>query len=326
MSALFTSGGLICVFCEEPTHFGAGRKVGLVDLPIQRSALTDLPIGQASSIRGMLRSFLELSGQRDLAREAFGAEPGEVPARSGRVDISDAKLLLMPVRSVVGLFCWLTCPACLNELQGALRRLKEVTGGGLHELKLPCALHDSIEAVLKAGVAKGTALVPSECENVVKREKEERLLLLDGEMDLRAEAREEVDRLSTSLSELIAPFDGYLVNVFRRRFAVVEDDVFKLATKRGLEVATRIRTVYETKTVERGGLWSEEYLPAYSLLFSEVYFHSRLSAVEKGAGVENFIKLMNAIDGKHVFIGGKEGVGKGLVKLKAYYRAVQLER
>ncbi|RLI28751.1 type III-B CRISPR module RAMP protein Cmr4 [Candidatus Bathyarchaeota archaeon] len=317
MRALFTTGGLIGIFCEEPTHFGRGRAVGLVDLPIQRSSVTNLPIGQSSSIRGMLRSFLVLNGKKELAESVFGSEPGEVETRAGHVDISDAKLLLMAVRSVVGLFCWLTCPTCLNDLCRALIRVKEVTDKSLSNLHLPKELLESLEEILKKQVPKGGALVPRNSENVI--EIHGKLVLLDGEIELEAKSDENVNALAEPLSNFVVPAEGYLKNVFKRRFAIVEDDVFKFATERGLEVATRIRTNYETKTVERGGLWSEEYLPAFSFLFSEVYFHRRVPTEEGEVEADEFRKFMEFIDSKRVFVGGKEGVGKGLVYLKAYY-------
>lgn len=315
MRVLFAKGGLIGIFCEEPTHFGRGRETGLVDLPIQRSATTDLPIGQSSSIRGVLRSFLELSGEESLARDIFGSEPTKTPTKVGYIDLSDAKLLVMPIRSIAGLFCWLTCSTCLSELNRALKRLQEVTGKSPSNFGLPEGLHKDLEVVVSETVPQDGALMPKESENVI----DGKLVLLDGEMELKAEVREKVSSLAKSLSSLIAPSEDYLKNIFKRRFAVVKDDIFKLATKRGLEVATRISIEYDTKTVRRGGLWSEEYLPAFSFLFSEVYFHTRVPTEKSEGKIEDFLNFMERINGKRIFIGGKEGIGKGLVYLKAYY-------
>ena len=284
--------------------------MGLVDLPIQRSAATDLPIGQSSGIRGLLRSVLELQKREELARELFGPEPGVPETRAGYVDFTDAKLLVMPVRSVVGLFCWLTCPTSLNEFREALQRLEEVTGRSLTELGLPSEIRSHVGAILERPPSENKALVPVNSENCI----EGRITLLDGELDLEAVEAKEASSLADTLSSLLLPA-GYLSSAFKRRFAVVGDDSFKLATKRGLEVATRVKLELKTKTVEAGALWTEEYLPAMSALFCEVFIHSRGSKET----IESFNEFIKTVDGGRVFVGGKESVGKGLVSLKAYY-------
>jgi len=303
---LFFDSRIIFLWCEEPTHFGTGRAVGLVDLPIQRCVRTQLPIGQASSVRGVFRSYLTLIGEQNLAKQLFGPEPGERLLEAGNVTFSDAKLLLMPVRSLVGLSCWLTCPHSLEELRSAIARL------GRLRTSPPPQLSDAERAlneVLGKPINRDEALVVEGTENVM----DGRLVLLDGELDLTAKEDRQVGRLAAKLAELVGS-EGYMRSSLEKRFAVVCDDLFKLSTLRGLEVATRIRTVYQRKTVERGGLWSEEYLPAASLFFCEMYAHSR-TAESEGLRelVNNFVKLVND---KRLFVGGKESVGRGLVRIR----------
>lgn len=306
--SLFTSKAILLLWCQEPTHFGAGRTVGLVDLPIQRSSLSGLPIGQSTSIRGVFRSFLELSNNEGLARELFGPSPQDTP-EAGHITFTDAKLLAMPVNSIMGLFCWLTSPFCLGELHRALERFKMTEredSGVCKDLNT-----NLINLLELCPLEHETALVPPDSENLID---DNRLILLDGEVELRVTKKEKVEDLARSLIKLLSTTDSYVSKIFCRRIAVVNDDVFRFATRRGLEVATRIRLDYRRKAVEERGLWSEEYLPALSILFCEVDFHKRVSDEYKSVDV--FLDFLKKIDGKHIFVGGKESVGKGLVYVK----------
>lgn len=300
---LFASGALIVIGCEEPTHFGTGRAIGLVDLPIQRSSKTDLPIGQSGSVRGTFRSFLELRGKESLAEELFGPSPERgVPLTAGHLSFSDAKLLAMPVRSLVGLFCWVTSPWCLWELRRAINRLDYV--GVKVSNPVP-------EDLIKVEVKEGEALIPQDSENVV----DNKLILMD-EAELTPKSNEKVTVFANNLLNLVAFDDEYLKAKFKRRLAVVRDDDFKYLTKRGLEVATRIGLTRETKTVRGGALWSEEYLPAMSILFCEVYFHPRRMTSEQASEVNKFREFLSEINGRRMFIGGKESVGRGLIYVR----------
>src|SRR5690606_5006392 len=101
---------------ETAIHHGAGRSAGIIDLPIAREAATDYPFVAGSSLKGALRDRAASLGRSDVA-EMFGR-----PDQAGRLLVSDARLLLLPVRSLTGAYRWVTCPLLLERYQRDLAR------------------------------------------------------------------------------------------------------------------------------------------------------------------------------------------------------------
>ncbi|MGC8988418.1 MAG: type III-B CRISPR module RAMP protein Cmr4, partial [Infirmifilum sp.] len=69
----------------------------------------------------------------------------------------------------------------------------------------------------------------------------------------------------------------------------------------------RVRLDKERKTVNAGP-WSEEYLPMETVLVSLVLCRIR-------EGKDPCDDLRKALHGRAIFVGGKESIGRGLVKL-----------
>ena len=95
--------------------------------------------------------------------------------------------------------------------------------------------------------------------------------------------------------------------------AVVGDDLSREVIDRSLLVQYRVRLNRETKTVAEGGLWSEEYVPQFTL------FHSAVVCRDVGdktadKGCELFNNLLGG-NPAVLWVGGKETIGKGLVRI-----------
>jgi len=88
---------LLGLLAETSIHPGAGQSSDIVDLPVAREAATDYPVVPGSSLKGALLG---------LAREAENA---------GALLVSDARLLLLPVRSLSSAYKWVTCPHLLER-------------------------------------------------------------------------------------------------------------------------------------------------------------------------------------------------------------------
>ena len=117
--------------CETPLHAGSGDSLGVVDLPIQRERHTSFPKIEASSLKGALREAFEqltreVSSDTEVIKKAktdksdeiikaFGPEQGDLHA--GAIGFTDARLLLFPVKSMKGVFAWVTCPRVLKQLK-----------------------------------------------------------------------------------------------------------------------------------------------------------------------------------------------------------------
>ena len=99
-----------------PVHAGSGTALGHVDLPIQRERHTQWPIVPGSSLKGILRQDLKGPLEPDLILDLFGPErDGDARDHAGALSVSDARILAFPVRSLVGVFAWATCPAVLER-------------------------------------------------------------------------------------------------------------------------------------------------------------------------------------------------------------------
>ena len=239
----------------SPIHVGSGTGVGFVDLPIIREAITNWPFIPGSAVKGILASFRpdapEPKDRKDLYRLAFGVadqDDGkeESLSNSGALVFSDARLVCLPVRSLYGTFAWVTSPLALARLK---RDFPAAAAKPLPEVKL------TLDQILTpAGVT--SALVSN--NNVYL-----------NDLDFPASASDDVKKWAETLADAV--FTGEWQDEFRKRFAVVADDRFTFLCETAVEITPRVRLSHERKSVERGALWYEEYLPAESILSGIVY-------------------------------------------------------
>ncbi len=118
-----------------PLHAGSGSDLGVVDMPIQRESHTSFTKIEASSLKGSIRS--ECRDNQNIKmdiEDIFGSENGE---KAGKLGFSDARILFFPVKSVKGIFAYVTCPMVLERLQEDLK-LRE--SESLEEIKIPTSI------------------------------------------------------------------------------------------------------------------------------------------------------------------------------------------
>ncbi|MBX6379022.1 MAG: type III-B CRISPR module RAMP protein Cmr4, partial [Clostridia bacterium] len=101
-----------------PLHVGSGRSTdSFVDLPVAREKATGRPVVPGSAVKGVLRDHFEASLEQHLLDQAFGRpDDGNSPAQAGALVLSDARLVLLPVRSLYGTFAYLSSPLTLKRL------------------------------------------------------------------------------------------------------------------------------------------------------------------------------------------------------------------
>jgi CRISPR-associated protein Cmr4 len=100
---------------------------------------------------------------------------------------------------------------------------------------------------------------------------------------------------------------------FTERVCVLHDDVMSVLLRTSMEVVARNRLDPETKTVERGALWTEEALPIESLLVGVVM--ATPVAPKRGAVAPDAKELLTYVEELTkgtLQIGGKASVGRGL--------------
>lgn len=300
-----TVGTLLSLHALTGVHWGAGTSLGTVDLPIQRERHTGWPNGAGSALKGVLRDacrealLTEHHGDRNQANESesvkrlFGsAKTGSEDTNAGALSVTDARLLAMPVRSLKGVFAWVTCPAVLERLD----RDASIAGiqGPLSTLS-PAEKH--------AYAAKDCPLVVSS-----------KYLQLDDETLTVQEGADTTSVATWIVEHLLPGTDAYATTRARfvKQMVIVPDNVFTHFTKYATEVVARIGLDYQTKTVKDGALFYQELLPAESLMYSVVLVNDARSGIESAKGVDlmsKFQKLLAGID--MLQVGGDETTGKG---------------
>ncbi len=305
---MFEKAAILFLYCETPVHAGSGSSLSLVDLPIQRERITGLPIIQASSLKGVLRAetlhILEGnqdSQAEDKVRVLFGPDTQRASEHAGCISPHDARLLLFPIRSLVGVFAWATCPLVLERFK------RELMAAGFQvNWKVPTSELNSEQA-----------LVHTTNSMIVVDEK----VVLE-EFAFTAKKDKGVDQIADWLkneafpqSDEYKPFREWLP----QRFVILPDDAFRDFTYLATEVIARIRLDQEKKTVAPGALWSEEHLPSETLLYAPIFISKPLAHDANNVGLPDSNAVLRALQNLKIDrlqIGGDETVGRGVVKVR----------
>lgn len=282
--------------CLSPTHVGAGRGVGYIDLPIHRDKVTNWPVIPGSAFQRAWADHYEASEpDRSVDRGltlAFGLIPDQDQEASnpGALIPTDARLVCLPVRSFQGTFAWCTSALALKML----RRDLALAG----ETDAPPDL---------VGPEAGTVLHPQESALT-----EGGKIYLE-DLDFAAKETREADRWAQWIARRVFRDDSPWQDEFRRRFAVLPDVVFDFLTETGMEVTARVRIRDETKTVAPGQLWNEEVLPAETILAGLIAC-DRVPAQDAGDVTQDGLFASYAEKSLTLQIGGKATVGRGRVR------------
>ncbi len=285
---------LLFVHALTGLHPGGGTALGVVDLPVQRERHTEWPLIPGSSLKGVLRAECNRrSGKApDKCPEvlaAFGPPTGSASEHAGAVTLSDARILAFPVRSLRGVFAWITCPGVLNRLS---RDLAIVGRVALRDVPNP-----SRDA---ASCAASSPLVTPNCKMILE------------------EFEFSCDEAGASVAEWIADHaigDQDTRERIRQHVAVLHDDDFTHFVRHGTEVVARIGLNYDTKTVRSGALFYEEYLPAETLFYSLVLCRRSYYKQHPASGAE-ILEWFRSRQIQHLQIGGGETVGKGICSIQ----------
>ena len=338
---------LLFIHALTPLHPGAGRfgATEVVDLPVQRDEF-GFPTIWSSSLKGVLRSSFELRArsQTDEAKQVadetfvravFGPEPAspEVSEYSSAISVLDARLLMIPARSLKGVWCYLTSPHLLNYYRVYLEVASEYAPQLKTNLEGVKKLVEAAESAFKSKGADADRAALVSDERCVIRSDQRSVIVLNEE-EFAAEVR----------SELAGIWNFLPTGIEQRSIAVVTDDVAERLVRKSLVVQPRVRLDYERKTVSRGGLWDEEYLPQRTLMVSLIVARQPRQSLSKIAEriaknlreseneakelVDKALKSLSDLDAtailsklselKSAVLGGKETVGKGVAKLLWY--------
>ncbi|MCG5525870.1 type III-B CRISPR module RAMP protein Cmr4 [Ectothiorhodospira haloalkaliphila] len=282
--------GLLSLTTDTSLHAGTGSSGDVIDLPIQREGHNGWPCVFGSAVKGALRARAEQLMPDTTAdlQAAFGPDTGHASDHAGALSVGDARLLLMPVRSLTGTFRWVTCPAALQRLRDDCQRLNLQQD----EWDIP-SLND-----------EATALLPTDGV--------EALYLEEYRFQTQTLA---LDTLIDALARLLGRDQGK--DLLSQRLAIVHDDMFSHLVRTATPVNARV-ALDEKKTVRRGALWYEETLPPETLLYAPLMaLPSRRQDHPMDASAV-FQVITDKIFGKHPWLqlGGNETVGMGWCSVK----------
>ena len=115
---------ILGLLAQTSIHAGTGSNTGVIDLPIQREGHNGWPCVFGSAMKGALRTRAETHYPRGpdgklnpSVKFVFGPESNGEIDHAGAIMVSDARLLLLPIRSLTSQFKWVTCPDALKRFK-----------------------------------------------------------------------------------------------------------------------------------------------------------------------------------------------------------------
>lgn len=294
------------IHVETSLHAGTGRGLGGVDLPIQRERVTNYPIIQSSSLKGRLRAAIrERKDWKDDNPELlaiFGKAEGEGKSYAGAVSIGDARLLLFPVRSLMGVFAWVTSRDVLSRF--------------IRDTRL-------------AGFDLGWQLPPepdkdkNECwaapDSAVETDGKVTLEEFTYTIKMNAEARENLESIGEWLARNALPQAAdeyaYWRESLPKHLVILRREDFRDFALYGTEVTTHIKLVPDTKTVQTGALWTVESLPTDTLLYAPLVIADSRAQADVAKTAAEIKTILRELHHTRTQLGGDETTGRGVVML-----------
>jgi CRISPR-associated protein Cmr4 len=283
-----------------------------------------------------LKALLQTSG----VQAVFGPETDEADKHSGALSFTEARLLLFPVRSLVGTFAWITCPQVLARLRRDLHTIAglKAIGGSLSQ-----DLWGEIPSPARGKALVAQASTVADSDNKVVLEE----YTFDGEksstVDQVAKWLRDYAFPSMPDAQQADPYAYWKDRLYKAKAAknegtdaqaesnlvILSDDDFRDFTLFATELITRIRINPATGTVEHGGLWTEEHLPTETLLYTvasatdprvadDQLRQGDLKENGKGSAKKVLEYLSKWVKGQLVQMGGDATVGRGLVRVQVF--------
>lgn len=257
---------IFLIHALTPIHIGNDIGLGAINLPTMREVHTGYPVIPGSSIKGVLRE--QFRDRPEVAQRLFGPERGAEADARGDLAFGDAQLLALPVRSLYGTFAWVTCPHALARFARDLK----LTGESIEVPKLERSKDDH-------------ALVPSHISALTSGTAPGQVFLED--FTLTAEKTPVLDKIATAIAELGVKSRQLDAEFLKQRLLCVHDDLFAHFARTCLEVRARVKIDHTTGTAAASGPWTEEHLPAETLLCGLVVGRTEKPTVlEQALGAE----------------------------------------
>ena len=288
---------LTYLYLLTPLHTGGSADEGNL-MGIAREVHTEFPYLPASSLRGKIRSALELSNpqseeEKALAKEVsqfFGQKikDGQQPTE-GEVWFAEATLLFFPIASLSHHLVWITCPLWLERWNRWLQNspLTQLIQNCREQITeaIPALVSFTPEPLyLQTAILKQNAL---------------------GQLNTN-----DSNSLSQSLQNLTNA--NGMINQLLKKLVIVDDEDCIALVETGLQREVRVALNEGEKTVKGGSFRSEEAIPPETVLF----FPWGMKPMKQTENTQNIRAKTSELLKNKLQFGGLEGLGRGWCDLK----------
>lgn len=324
---MYTDASVMFMYCETPLHVGSGTSLGVVDLPIQRERYTNFPNIAGGGIKGAVRDWFETSratkDKKDEITIVFGPDK-DGSEHAGAISFTEARLLLFPVRSMRGLFAWVTCPSVLARL----KRDMEIVGKGFTVQQEDKQVQINIPSV-KDTEAYGAGDCYPLVEEKDGKNTKERVVLEEYVFDLNPQnGQSDFNNISKWLVDHLFPEPGgqnshdplkFWRDRFQKSLLVLSENDFSEFVQHSTDVNARVKIGEgkSTDTKKGGNLFYEENLPMESVMYSLVLASNpHKDGIHGMAGSSQVLEfIVNNLRGKRAQFGGDETLGRGIMRI-----------
>ncbi|MEY4935578.1 MAG: hypothetical protein RIS64_1937 [Bacteroidota bacterium] len=340
---MFQKSKPLFLICETPLHAGSGDSLGIVDLPIQRERHTSFPKIEASSLKGALREAFEEQILKDLKddksnklavgqalkelNQVFGFDDGKMSIFksedlknlfkegnefktdfAGAIGFTDARLLLFPVKSMKGVFAWITCPRVLKQFAKDMNLAYQTDHQSFTMDAIPnnpatnqCYLLNN-NSDLKMGKDKNHLVLEEYAFSTIHKP-----------LSVKIKDKQEL-LLQEWIAQTLFNAGDYWYDKAIKDIVILSDDDFKDFVNLSTEVITRTKIDNDTGTVATGALFTEEYLPSESILYALILASPEFSDKDPKKTAENVMSFFQNNTPPIFQLGGNATLGKGVLR------------
>lgn len=299
---MFKQAKIFYIHTISPMHVGSGSDLGIVDMPIQREGHSGFPKIEASSLKGSMREAFEMKGRTDLdtllkTYMSFGYDDTNTPSAvqeafkekkdkefAGALGFSDARILLFPIKSAKGIFAWATSPMVLDKFMKDLEISENKQNFTINK--------NTITNDSKINIDNNSVILEEYQIDIKKDDNTQQI----------------ANFLASELSN----------NEIKEKFIILSDDDFKDFVTLSTEVITRTKIDNATGTVKDGALFTEEYLPSETVMYSLALASSIMANITQIQDLNSEQDVMNFFTSTVpavMQIGGNATIGKGIVSI-----------
>ena len=294
---------LLSLQARTPLHPGILGGDRIIDRPIHREVHTQLPMVSSNALKGALRE--QDIATKDNAGKLFGSDNDDNTnddkprgGKPGLLFFTDARLLLFPVRSKAGGWAWITSPRVLKKFREEARLagvLPESPDIDAFYKTFDNAINDDQAVYAGQQLEIGSkVMLYRHAFSIDKRLSEQKL---------------DVEKWQKAMP---LPQD---LPALSQRLVILSDENFREMTSLYTEVITRNKITDSTSAVSGEALFTEEYLPADSLLYA-------LAASIPGKTQKHVSDMIDA-NVCRIQLAGNATLGKGLCRIAWHFPETQ---